>query len=91
MGASAKANSADRARGGGINTHETAARFVLDSHFRNPGNAHSVSHQTQKAAELAAFENNLLLQAGAIAGGDSVIAETMPSWSSRKSSALAPT
>ncbi len=77
-GASVEDDGADGPRSSGIfDTHESAARFFLDGHFWNDGNAHSGSHHAEKAAELATFENNLRVQAGAIACGDGVVAEAV--------------
>ena len=69
---------ADSACGGGIiDAHETASRFLFDSHFRNDGDAHSGADHAEKAAELAALKNNLWMQAGSIARRDGGIAEAV--------------
>ena len=54
-----------------------ALRFSLDGHFGNDGNAHARANHAEQAAELAAFENDLRMQACAIAGGNGGIAETV--------------
>ena len=77
-GSSPKNDSADRARGSGIvNTHEAAARFFVDGHFRNDRDTHAGSHHTEKAAELATLEDDLRMEAGAVARGDGGIAEAV--------------
>ena len=58
-------------------TDIAALRFLLDGHFRNDGNAHPGADHTEKAAELAAFENNLRMETRAVAGGNGGIAETV--------------
>ncbi len=76
--AAAKDNCADGANGLLIGDADVAAlRFLLDGHFGNDGNAHARSDHAEKAAELAAFENDLRMETRAVAGGNGSIAETV--------------
>jgi hypothetical protein len=54
-----------------------AGRFFVDGHFRHDGNAHASGDHADKAAELATFEHDLGMKARAVAGGESVFAETV--------------
>jgi len=54
-----------------------ALRFFLDGHFGNDGNAHARTNHAEKAAELAAFENDLRMETSSVAGGNGGIAETV--------------
>ena len=54
-----------------------AGRFIVDGHFRNDGNAEAGGDHAEQAAELAAFEGDLRMQARAIAGGEGVFAEAV--------------
>ncbi len=74
----AKDNGADGANGLVIGDADVAAwRFFLDGHFGNDGNAHAGADHAEKTAELAAFKNDLRMEARAIAGRNSSIAETV--------------
>jgi hypothetical protein len=76
--AAAKDDGADGANGLLIGNADIAAsRFFLDGHFGNDGNPHARSDHAEKAAELAAFENDLRMETRAVAGGHSGIAETV--------------
>jgi len=76
--AAAKDNCADGAHDLLIGDADVAAlRFLFDGHFGNDGNAHARSNHAEKAAELAAFENDLRMETRAVAGGHSGIAETV--------------
>ena len=55
----------------------SASRFFLDGHFGNDGKAHARADHAEKAAELAAFENDLRMEPRAVAGGNGGIAEAM--------------
>lgn len=52
-------------------------RILLDGHFRDNGNAHASAHHAQDAAELATLENDLRMEARAVAGGDRGVPETV--------------
>jgi hypothetical protein len=54
-----------------------AKKLLLDSHFRNDGNAHACADHAEQAAELAAFENNLRMETRAVTGSNGGIAETV--------------
>lgn len=56
---------------------ESASRFLFDSHFRNDGNAHAGAYHAEETAELAAFENDLRMEARAVASGDGGVAEAV--------------
>ena len=76
--AAAKDDSADGANGMVIGDADVAAwRFFLDGHFGNDGNAHARADHAEKAAELAAFENDLRMETRAVASGNGSIAETV--------------
>ena len=55
----------------------TALRFLFDGHFGNDGDSHACAYHAEQTAELAAFENDLGMEAGAVAGGNGGIAEAM--------------
>ncbi len=55
-----------------------AAGLFVDGHFRNQRDAYSGAYHTQQTGKLSAFENDLWVDAGTIAGSDGVFAETMP-------------
>ena len=77
-GAAAKDDRADDANGlliGDMNV--TALRFFFDGHLGNDGNAHACANHAEQAAELPAFENDLGMETGAVAGGNSRIAEAV--------------
>lgn len=77
-GAAAEYDDSYGARGRGIvDAHVTTTRFFLDGHFRDDGNAHARADHAEQAAELAAFENNLRMEAGAIAGRHGGISKTV--------------
>jgi hypothetical protein len=54
-----------------------AARIFLDRHFGNDGYAHACSYHAEEAAELAALEKNLRMDASAVAGGNRRVTEAM--------------
>lgn len=69
---------ADDANGLAVrDAYVTASSALLHGHFWNDGHAHSRADHAQNAAELAALENNLRMQARAIACRDGGIPETM--------------
>jgi hypothetical protein len=77
-GTAAQDNGADGTRGFLIcDANVAAARIFLDRHFGNDGDAHACSYHAEEAAELAAFENDLWMHAGAVAGSNRRIAEAM--------------
>ena len=57
--------------------HVTARWILFNSHFWNDGNAHARTDHAEQATELAAFENNLGMEARTIAGGDGGIAKAV--------------
>ena len=59
------------------NGHVAARWILLDDHLRNDGNTHSCTDHAEQTAELAAFENNLGMQARTIAGGDGGVAKAV--------------
>src|SRR5207249_11664615 len=74
--AAAKEDGADGANRLVIRNADVSAwRFFLDGHFGNDGNAHARADHAEKAAELAAFENDLRVERGAGAGGSGGIGE----------------
>jgi len=56
---------------------EMAGNGSFDGHLGNDGYAHARANHTDKAAELAAFERDLRMDAGAVAGSDGSVAEAM--------------
>src|SRR5256885_16904057 len=69
--AAAKEDGADGANRLVIRNADVSAwRFFLDGHFGNDGNAHARADHAEKAAELAAFENDLRVETRAVAGGN---------------------
>jgi hypothetical protein len=76
--AAAEDDGADGANGLFIGNADIAAwGFFLDGHFGNDGNAHARSNHAEKAAELAAFENDPRMETRAVASGHGAIAETV--------------
>ena len=69
---------ADNARGLVVgDAHVAAARRFLDGHFRDDGYTHAGADHAENAAELAALENDLRIQTGAVAGGNGGVAEAV--------------
>ena len=56
---------------------EMAGNGSFDGHLGNDGYAHACANHADKAAELAAFESDLRMDAGAVAGGNGIVAEAM--------------
>jgi len=76
--AAAKDDGADSANSLFIGNADVAAlRFFLDGHFGDDGNSHARADHAKQAAELAAFENNLGMEARTIAGGDGGVAKAV--------------
>src|SRR2546427_7749071 len=76
--AAAKEDGADGANRLVIRNADVSAwRFFLDGHFGNDGNAHARADHAEKAAELAAFENDLRGETRAVAGGNGGMPEKM--------------
>ena len=74
----AKDHGSDGANGLVIGDADIAAwRFFLEGHFRNDGNTHARADHAKQAAELAAFKNDLRMEACAVAGGNGGIAEAV--------------
>ena len=69
------ANRAERLIVGDVD--EMAGSAPLDGHFGNDGYAHACSNHADKAAELSAFEGDLRMKAGAVAGRDGRVAEAV--------------
>lgn len=79
MGTAAENDRADGASRFGVRDGNVAAAgLVVDGHFGNQRDAHSGAYHTQQTGKLAAFEDDLRVDASAIAGGDRVFAEAMP-------------
>lgn len=77
-GAAAEADGADGARGAGVGEGNVdAGGFFVEGHFGDQGDAHAGRDHAEEAAELATFEGDLRVQAGAIAGCESVFAEAV--------------
>ncbi len=57
---------------------EAATLALFHGHVRNYGDAKPGGDHTEDAAELAAFEDDLRIHAGAIAGGHGGFAEAVP-------------
>jgi len=69
------ANGAERLGVG--DADEMAGRGSFDGHLGNDGYAHPSADHAEKAAELAAFKNDLRMNPGAVAGGDGGVAEAV--------------
>ena len=77
-GAAAQPDSADGANGVIVGEADVGARrFIVDGHFWHDRNTHAGRDHAEKAAELAAFEDDLRMEARAIAGGEGVFAEAV--------------
>src|SRR5712671_5070469 len=75
---SAEDDSADGSCGLTIrNANVTAGLALVYGHLGDDGDAHTGAHHAEDAAELAALENNLGIEPGAIACGDGRVPETM--------------
>ena len=78
QGAAAEDGGADGAGGVGIgDAHVATAGSFVDGHFGDDRNTHAGADHAEQTAELAAFENNLRLKAGTVAGGDGGVAEAV--------------
>jgi hypothetical protein len=76
--AAAEADGADGAGGMIVGERDVGARrFFVDCHFGDEGNAHASGDHAEEAAELAAFEDDLRMEAGAVASGKRVFAEAV--------------
>jgi hypothetical protein len=77
-GAAAEEDAANGAEGLVVgDADEVAGSGSFDGHLGNDGYAHACSNHAEKAAELAAFEDDLRMNAGAVAGGDGGVAKTV--------------
>src|SRR6266481_5215232 len=77
-GATAKDGHADGTNSLFIGDADVAAlRFFLDGHLRDDRNSHSRADHAEEAAELSTPENDLGVEARAVAGGNGRIAETV--------------
>jgi hypothetical protein len=56
---------------------EAAGAGFVDGHFGDEGDAHAGADHGEKAREMAAFEDDAGVEAGAVAGGDGGIAEAV--------------
>jgi hypothetical protein len=54
-----------------------AGRFFVEGHFGDEGNAHASGDHAEEATELAAFEDDLRMEPGAVASGKRVFAEAV--------------
>jgi hypothetical protein len=71
-------NHADRSNSLFIgDAHVAALRFLLDGHFGNNGDAHASADHAEKAAELAAFKNDLRMETRSVTGSNGGVAETV--------------
>lgn len=78
MRAAAEDDGADGASGAGIgNGNVAAAGFFFRRHVGNEGDAHAGADHAEQTGKLAAFENDLRADAGAVARGDGIFAETV--------------
>jgi hypothetical protein len=57
--------------------NEAAGAGFVDGHFGDEGDAHAGADHGEKAGEMAAFEDDAGVEAGAVAGGDGGIAEAV--------------
>ena len=74
----AQDNGADGTRGFLIcDANIAAARMFLDRHFGNDGDTHARTYHAEEAAELAALEKDLRMDASAVAGGNRRVAKAM--------------
>jgi hypothetical protein len=79
LGAAAENDRSDGASRFSVRDRNVAAAGLsVDGHFGNQRDAHSGAYHTQQAGKLSAFEDDLWVDAGTIAGSDRVFAETMP-------------
>jgi len=77
-GAAAEDDGGDGAGGLRVGDADEAAGFgFVDGHFGDERDAHARSDHGEKAGEVAAFEDNARIEAGAIAGSDGGIAEAV--------------
>ena len=56
---------------------EAAEPGFVDGHFGDEGDAHAGADHGEEAGEVAAFEDDVGVESGAIAGGDGGVAETV--------------
>ena len=56
---------------------EAAGAGFVHGHFGDERNAHARADHGEKAGEVAAFEDNMRVKAGTVAGGDGGIAEAV--------------
>ena len=56
---------------------EAAGPGFVDGHFGDEGDAHAGADHREETGEMAAFEHNARIEACAVAGGDSGIAEAV--------------
>ena len=56
---------------------EAAGFGFVDGHFGDEGDAHACADHGEEAGEVAAFEDDVRIEAGAVAGGDSGFAEAV--------------
>jgi hypothetical protein len=76
--AAAKDYGADGTRGLLIgDAHVAALRVFLDGHLRNDGDPHSRADHAENAAELSTLEDNLRVEARAVAGGHGRVPEAV--------------
>jgi len=56
---------------------EAAGFGFVDGHFRDEGNSHACTDHGEEAGEVATFEDDEGVEAGAITGGDGRVAEAV--------------
>jgi len=62
----------------GVGDADEAAGFgFVDGHFGDEGDAHACADHGEEAGEVATFEDDARVEAGAVAGGDSGVAEAV--------------
>ncbi len=62
----------------GVRDADEAAGFgFVDGHFGDEGDSHAGTDHGEEAGEMAAFEDDAGVEAGAVAGGDGGVAETV--------------
>jgi len=78
LGASAEDDCADGSSGFGIgNRNVAAAGFFLDGHLRDERDTHARADHAEQTGELTAFEDDLRMDARAVARGEGVFAKAV--------------
>ena len=78
QGAAAEDYGGDGALGLGVgDTDEAAGLGIVNGHFGDERDAHAGADHGEEAGEVAAFEDDARIEARAVAGGNSGVAETV--------------